>query len=81
MKAKAEVRFSYRREETAEKVAYLLEADNRAAPRNLRLRSSAKGREVITVFEHDKLNTLLATIDDLLFTEKLIADLLPMGRG
>jgi hypothetical protein len=80
MKAKAEIKFYYDSEETAERVAYLLEVDNRAAPRNLKLMTSAKGKKVITEFEHEKLNTFLATIDDLLFTERLVADLLPMGR-
>lgn len=81
MKAKAELKFYYDSEETAQMVAYLLEVDNRAAPRNLKLRTSARGKTVITDFEHEKLNTFLATIDDLLFTERLVADLLPIGRG
>ena len=80
MKAKAEIRFYYGSEETAQKVAYLLKVDNRAAPRNLKLITGAKEKKVITEFEHEKLNTFLATIDDLLFTERLITDLLPIGR-
>ncbi|MEE8167978.1 MAG: KEOPS complex subunit Pcc1 [Candidatus Hydrothermarchaeales archaeon] len=76
MLAKARVEFRYEDRETAEKIARLLEIDNRVAPRKLKLKTYSEGDRVITVFEHGKLNTFLATIDDLLFSEKLIEGLI-----
>lgn len=79
MKAKVRIKFQYEGAEGARKVAYLLEVDNRIAPRSLKVKTWASGRTVVTEVEHERLNTILATIDDLLFTEKLIAELLPFA--
>jgi hypothetical protein len=81
MKAKAELRFQYSDTAKAEKVAYLLEVDNRIAPRSLRIKTRTVGGAVVTELEHRKLNTLLAALDDLLFTERLIVELLPIARS
>jgi hypothetical protein len=75
MKAKARVEFRYSDEGTAEKVCQLLEVDNRVAPRRLKLRTYREENRVITTLEHQKLGTFFSTIDDLIFSEKLIADL------
>lgn len=74
--SRAEVVFEYPDERTAERVAHLLELDNKVAPRELEVRTSANGKEVTTVVEHQNFNTVFATIDDLIFSEKLITSLM-----
>ncbi len=76
MLARARLKFYYEDTGFAGKMAELLEIDNRMAPRKLRLRTHSEGGEVITSFEHERLNTFIATIDDLLFSEKLVEELL-----
>ena len=76
MKAKARIEFEYKNEKTARLVSQLLEIDNKVAPRKLRIKTKNVGVKVITNIEHDKLNTFLATIDDLLFCERLIENLI-----
>lgn len=70
---RAKIEFRYKDAKTAQKISYLLEVDNRIAPKKIKTESS--GNRVITHIEQEKLSTLLATIDDLLFCEKLIEDL------
>lgn len=78
---KARFEFTYDDEMNAEKVAKLLDLDNRIAPRNLKLVTFKEGVTVITMFQHEKLNTFQATIEDLLFSEKLIEGLVSyVGR-
>lgn len=72
----AEVIFEYEDEKTADQVAHLLEMDNKVAPRELDVKTKAAGKEVITVVEHQNFNTVFATIDDLIFSEKLITSLM-----
>lgn len=82
MKARAEVRFRYGSQRRGEMVARLLEVDNRAAPRSLRIETRAEGDTVVTRFEHGRLGTFLAALDDVLFTEKLIRGVLSLtGKG
>jgi hypothetical protein len=78
MRARAEVRFRYGSKRKAEMVARLLEVDNQAAPRSLRISTLAMGDTVVTGFEHSRLGTFLAALDDLLFTEKLITGVLSL---
>ncbi len=73
MIAKAEIEFKYRDAKTAQKISYLLELDNKISPR--KIKTESKGNRVTTRIEHKKLSTLLATIDDLLFCEQLIEEL------
>ncbi|MFH1774119.1 MAG: KEOPS complex subunit Pcc1 [Methanobacteriota archaeon] len=86
-KAKAKIEFRYKDAKTAQKISYLLEVDNKipkvgATPLRLaiaiapkKIKTESRGNRVITHIEHEKLGTLLATIDDLLFCERLIEDL------
>ncbi len=76
MHASAELIFHYASEEEASQVAYLLELDNRVAPRELKVKTVQRGGEVITTVEHSSISTLFATIDDLLFCEKIISEVL-----
>jgi len=76
VRSEATVTYTYGDEETAGLVARLLELDNRIAPRGLKVETLQKGREVVTVVRHQNLNTLFATIDDLVFSERLITSLL-----
>ncbi|NOZ59765.1 MAG: hypothetical protein GXO66_09380 [Euryarchaeota archaeon] len=76
MRARAELVFLYSSEEEAELVARLLELDNRMAPKGIKVRTEPLGREVITRAEHPSVGTLFATIDDLLFCEKLIDEMM-----
>lgn len=75
MLARVRLEFTYRDESKAERIADLLELDNRIAPRSLKLRTFREGARVITTFQHERLNTTQATIEDLLFSEKLIEEL------
>jgi deoxyinosine 3'endonuclease (endonuclease V) len=74
MIAKARMEHSYKDEETAKMVARLLDLDNKIADLNVRTFNDKK--KVITTLEHENLGTFFATIDDLIFTEKLISSLL-----
>jgi hypothetical protein len=76
MHARAELVFHYASEEEASQIAYLLELDNRIAPRGLKVKTEQKGKAVVTNTEHTNVGTLFATIDDLLFCEKLISEIL-----
>ncbi len=68
--------FEYSTEREAELVARLLEIDNRVG--NIDIKTHAEGKKVITVLEHEKTGTFIATIEDLLFTERLISNLLEL---
>ena len=73
MRAKAKIEFKYKDAETAQKISYLLEVDNKVTPK--KIKTESRGNRVITHIQHEKLSTLLATIDDLLFCERLIEEL------
>lgn len=75
MKAKAEIEFKYKNAKIAQQISYLLEIDNAAAYKKL-IKTESRGRRVVTHIEHENLNTFLATIDDLLFCERLIEELI-----
>ncbi|MFQ5887194.1 MAG: KEOPS complex subunit Pcc1 [Candidatus Hydrothermarchaeales archaeon] len=73
---KAKISLVYEDEDTAEMVATLLQLDNEIAPKNLEILTKNEGSKVITDLRHDKLNTFFATIDDLIFSTKIIEDVL-----
>jgi hypothetical protein len=75
MLIRVKLMFSYGDESKADMVAMLLDLDNRIAPRSLKLSTFRDRAKVITTFQHERLNTVQATIEDLLFSEKLIAGL------
>lgn len=78
MRCRAELSFLYSGRGNAKMAAELLEMDNRLAPRELKIKTFATGEKVITIAEHWKLSTLAATLEDLIFTEKLVSELLEL---
>lgn len=76
---KATITLEYKDARTAEVVAKILDIDNKIAPKKLKIRTINKGKAVITRLEHRQQKTLFATIDDLVFTEKLISSLIGPG--
>jgi hypothetical protein len=76
VRTEARITYFYKDEETAGLMARLLELDNSFASRELQVETVQKGVEVETVVRHQNLNTLLTTIDDLVFSERLISSLL-----
>lgn len=67
MKMRAEVTSVYDDESTAQAVASALQPDNLQAPEEMEIKTIKNGKSVITRIEIDgKIETLLATIDDLL---------------
>jgi hypothetical protein len=75
MLVKGRIEFSYEKEEVAKMVAYLLELDNRIAPRSLKLKTVQIGSDVVTRLEHSNIGTFFAAVDDLVFSERLISGL------
>lgn len=75
MRAKGKFEFTYSSERVAMAVSTLLEVDNAVAPKKLKVKSISEGNKVVTYIEHRKLNTFFATIEDLLFCERLIEEL------
>lgn len=72
----ASITFEYNDNHKAAVVAKILEMDNRIAPKKLKIETVNRGKMVITRAEHERLNTLFATVDDLIFTERLISSLI-----
>lgn len=64
---KAEIRLSYRNEREAEAVAKAVSPDNVKVPPGLSVKTVRNGPEVLTKIECQiRLQTLIATLDDLL---------------
>ena len=67
VKFKAEVTLEMRNEKLVRAVAESISPDNRNVPEGLKVKTSAKGRRVISIVECNKrFETFLATLDDLL---------------
>jgi hypothetical protein len=63
----AEIRLSYQNEREAEAVAKAISPDNVEVPPGLQVKTVRKGSDVLTRVEcQTRLQTLIATIDDLL---------------
>ena len=63
----AEIRLSYKNEREAEAVAKAVSPDNVEVPQGLHIKTSRSGSEVYTKIEcQTRLQTLIATLDDLL---------------
>ena len=73
---KAKITFVYGDDDTAEMVATLLQLDNEIAPKSMEIITKNKGKEVVTDLHHDRINTFFATIDDLIFSTKIVEDVL-----
>jgi len=76
MRIEGEVRFEFAHEKTARIVAELLEIDNRVAPRGMRISTGFKGKSAVTRLEYGRLNTFFATLDDLVFSERIVESIL-----
>ncbi len=77
---KATITLEYDDARTAGIVTKILDIDNKIAPKKLKIQTINKGKTVITRLEHRQQRTLFATIDDLVFTEKLISSLIEPGN-
>ena len=66
----------YGDEKHAKIVAEVLEADNRLSPEKLSVFSSSNKNLVFTEIKAKKIETLIATVDDLLCSQKLAEDIL-----
>lgn len=77
---KADITFEYDSKSDAAVVAKLLEMDNRIAPKKLKIETINDGNRVITRIEHERPSTLFATVDDLVFTERLISGLIGVQK-
>ena len=71
MAVEARLTFKYLAEDVAVDVARLLQVDNEIAPRNLDIHTSAEDKSVVTRIRSSSGKTVFATIDDVLFSEKL----------
>jgi len=76
MASSATIKFEYRDSRKAKIVARLLEIDNKVAPKKLKVETVSRGKKVITKVRHENSGTLFATVDDLIFTERLISSLM-----
>ena len=77
---KATVTFEYKSAEEAEVVAKMLDVDNRVAPKTLKIETVNKDNMVVTTVEHEKPGTIFATVDDLIFTERLVSGLVEVKK-
>ncbi len=66
---RAELILEYGDSKVAEAIARAVSPDNFKTPKGLSIRTVRKANKVITKLDHDgKFSTLIATIDDLLFS-------------
>ncbi len=72
--------FEYETEEDAEIVSKVLEIDNKFAPKKLKVISKRIGKKVVNYIEHESYRTFYATVEDLIFTERLISKILSIFR-
>ncbi|MBU2559713.1 hypothetical protein KKA03_02350 [archaeon] len=77
---RAIVTFEYKNKSEAEVVLKMLDVDNKAAPKTLKIETIKKDNLVITTLEHEKTGTIFATVDDLIFTERLVSGLVGEGK-
>lgn len=76
MRLRGTVNFLYGDEVVAGQVAELLEIDNKLAPSKMSIRTVSSGKKVVTEIEHNKPGTFIVSLDDLIFSEKLICSIL-----
>ena len=77
---KATITFEYKSSREAEVVAKMLDVDNKVAPKTLKIETVKKDNKVITTLEHEKPGTIFASVDDLIFTERLVSGLLEVKK-
>ncbi len=76
MRLEAKITFDFDSSGVARDVARLIQVDNEIAPKTLKIKTSAKGKRVTTILSSNKASSFFATIDDLVFSEKLISEVL-----
>ena len=77
MKMRAKVVCGYKKREAAEAIAAALQPDNLQAPKGVRVRTRVDNGRVTTLVELDgRIETLLATLDDLLACTSTAEDML-----
>ncbi len=74
----AVVTFEYENENTAKIVEKVLKIDNKTAPSSMKIFTKRIKNKVVTYVSHEKIGTLLATLDDILFAEKIISSILSL---
>jgi len=72
LKGEAKIVFEYEGDEKAKHIAEILDIDNKIAPKELKIKTFSRGKKVITRINEVNIKTLFATVDDLLFSERLI---------
>ena len=73
----AEIIVKYDDAKTSQAIAEAVSPENFKTPRNLTIKTTVEGTRVVTRIEHyGKLLTLIATIDDLLFSTQTAEDIL-----
>ncbi len=72
----AVVVFEYEKEDTARIVEKVLKIDNKTAPSNMKIFTKRIKNKVATYVKHEKIGTLSATVDDIIFAEKIISSIL-----
>ena len=77
---RATVTFEYESAREAEIVAKMLDVDNKVAPKTLKIETVNKDNMVITTLEHEKSGTIFASVDDLIFTERLVSGLIEAAK-
>ncbi len=78
MKVEGTISFEYDDHMEAGDVAAILELDNRMAPRTIKIKTMAQNTEVVTALSANKPSTFFNTVEDLMFSEKLITDVLKL---
>jgi hypothetical protein len=77
---KATITFEYKSSREAEVVAKMLDVDNKVAPKTLKIETVNKDKRVVTTVEHEKSGTIFASVDDLIFTERLVSGLFEVKK-
>jgi len=76
MNLKGEITFQYS-EGYAKDIAKLIQMDNEIVPKTLKINTELEGSDqVVTNVETDKPSTFFSTLDDLVFSEKLISEIM-----
>jgi hypothetical protein len=70
------ITYDYDNSRLARDVARLIQVDNEIAPKTLKIKTSAEGQRLTTMLSSNKASSFFATIDDLVFSEKLISEVL-----
>lgn len=77
---RATITFEYESAREAQIVARMLDVDNKVAPKTLKIETVNKDNMVTTTLEHEKSGTIFASVDDLIFTERLVSGLIEVAK-